>query len=1034
MIALNNIKIGVKLIGGSLLLAAVIVVGTALGYGGSKLLGDGMKSIYNDHTVPIQEVAFARGAMLTLRGDLYRFMLLPGERAQAEQAISDDIATVNQRMSQFRAGSLSQADEQELAKFDAAWTNYQQVALSLVADVKAGGLATEMESIKEGGKAGSAWQAVKQSLDNLVDLNVTQAGEDAKQGENMSNAAGLIMPVAGLIGVLIALATGIVLSRSLTGPLAKTVEMIQEMGKGHLGMRLRMNRRDEIGALANTMDKFADNLQSTLNGNLQRLAAGDLGFAVNFTDDRDEIASAEKEILDSLRGLVAETKRLTQAGAEGRLSVRGDANKFQGAYREVVQGVNDTLDAVIGPLNQGQQVLERMAVNDYIQRLPKDYSGDWKRFADAINAVQDQLLWTQKDILAIAAGDLGGLEGLRKIGQLSENDQLVPAMIEMMQTLKDLIEEMKQLTGAAVAGKLAVRGDATKFRGGYREIVQGVNDTLDAVIGPLNVAAEYVDRISKGDIPAKIAEAYNGDFNQIKNNLNTLIDAVNLLAVHVNVLTKSAAEGKLETRADALRHQGEFRKIVQGMNNTLDTVIAPLTEGRGLLAKMAVLDFTQSMTGDYQGDFRQFAEAINEVEYRMLRLQKFVTEVAVGDLGGLQELEKIGRRSENDQLIPAFIQMMQTLKNLIEEINTLTRAATDGRISVRGHADKFQGSYREIVVGLNQTLDAITGPIEETEQALSQVTQGELNILTNGNYKGDFARLGRSIETMAGGLKTMAVQTQQGVVNMTSAASQILASSTEMAATTREQASAVNQVTSTVQEIKASAEQVAQRAQTVAEQAQRASEAADRGMVAAEETIAGMEDIRVKVEAIAENILALSEQTQQIGDIIDTVTDIAGQSNILALNAAIEAAQAGEAGKGFRVVADEVRSLAEQSRQAAAQVKVILGDIQKATNLAVLATEQGSKGVNNGAELVKRTAQTIGELTQVVEGSAQAAQQIVAGVEQQTIGLDQIVIGMNDINQAAQQSAAGAAQSQKAAEDLNALAEQLQAVAAQYRV
>jgi methyl-accepting chemotaxis protein len=255
--------------------------------------------------------------------------------------------------------------------------------------------------------------------------------------------------------------------------------------------------------------------------------------------------------------------------------------------------------------------------------------------------------------------------------------------------------------------------------------------------------------------------------------------------------------------------------------------------------------------------------------------------------------------------------------------------------------------------------------------------------------------------------------------------SQILASSTQMASTTPEQASAVNQISSTVQEIKASAEQVAQRAQGVAERASQAALVAQKGKEAVSAAMGGMTEIEQKVQLIAENILALSEKTQQIGDIIDTVRDIAGQSNILALNAAIEAAQAGEAGKGFRVVADEVRSLSDQSRQAAAQVKVILGDIQKATNLAVMNTEQGTKGVNAGGELVNHTAETIGELSRAVEELAQAAQHIVAGVEQQTIGLDQIVIGMNEINQATQQSAAGAQESQKAAQDLTQLAAQL---------
>ena len=176
-----------------------------------------------------------------------------------------------------------------------------------------------------------------------------------------------------------------------------------------------------------------------------------------------------------------------------------------------------------------------------------------------------------------------------------------------------LVADAAMLSKAAVEGKLATRADATKHQGDFRKIVQGVNETLDAVIGPLNVAAEYVDRISKGDIPAKITDNYNGDFNEIKNNLNQAIDAVNALVADAVMLSQAAVEGRLATRADATKHQGDFRKIVQGVNETLDAVIKPVQEGSSTLAVMATGDLTVRMQGDYSGDLQLIKESINKV-------------------------------------------------------------------------------------------------------------------------------------------------------------------------------------------------------------------------------------------------------------------------------------------------------------------------------------------------------------------------------------------------------------------------------------
>ena len=200
------------------------------------------------------------------------------------------------------------------------------------------------------------------------------------------------------------------------------------------------------------------------------------------------------------------------------------------------------------------------------------------------------------------------------------------------------------------------------------------------------------------------------------------------------------------------------------------------------------------------------------------------------------------------------------------------------------------------------------------------------------------------------------------------------------------------------------------------------------------QTHESMSEIKARVESIAENILALSGQTQQIGEITATVNDIASQSNLLALNASVEAARAGEHGKGFAVVAVEVRNLAEQSKQATAQVKAILNEIQRATNAAVMATEEGTKGVDYGVQLTNQAGLTIEHMAESIGEGAAAAQQIVASSHQQATGMEQIALAMQSINQATLQNLAATNQTEKAARELSGLAHQLEGLVDQYKI
>jgi methyl-accepting chemotaxis protein len=182
-----------------------------------------------------------------------------------------------------------------------------------------------------------------------------------------------------------------------------------------------------------------------------------------------------------------------------------------------------------------------------------------------------------------------------------------------------------------------------------------------------------------------------------------------------------------------------------------------------------------------------------------------------------------------------------------------------------------------------------------------------------------------------------------------------------------------------------------------------------------------MHRIQEQMESIAESIVQLSEQSQAIGEIIATVNDLAEQSNMLAVNAALEATRAGEQGKGFIVVAQEVKGLAEQSKQATSQVRTILGDIQRATSTAVLATEQGSKAVEAGVRQSTETGEAIRQLAESIAEAAQSATQIAVSSQQQMVGMDQVALAMENIKQASIQNVAGTRQAETAAQGLHEL-------------
>jgi len=264
--------------------------------------------------------------------------------------------------------------------------------------------------------------------------------------------------------------------------------------------------------------------------------------------------------------------------------------------------------------------------------------------------------------------------------------------------------------------------------------------------------------------------------------------------------------------------------------------------------------------------------------------------------------------------------------------------------------------------------------------------------------------------------------------SLTSSSNEIAATMEEQERTANLQAASVNETTTTMDELGASSRQSEDQAEAAAQAAQEVLQLADNGNRTVEETVATMVDLKNKVAAIADQIVRLSEQTNQIGNISSVVSDIAQQTNMLALNASVEAVRAGEHGKGFAVVAEEIRKLADQSRQSAANISSLVSDIQNAINTTVMVTDEGTKTVNTGLAVTERTANAFSGVLESVNNVAMNNQQIVLNIRQQGKAVQQVLEAMDNINQGAQQTAASLSQVRAGTQQLSTTAHNLEAM------
>jgi methyl-accepting chemotaxis protein len=514
---------------------------------------------------------------------------------------------------------------------------------------------------------------------------------------------------------------------------------------------------------------------------------------------------------------VDEVMRLVNEVTSGHLDARGDVRRFSGQDAELVAVVNRMVDALVRPMRTASRAIDQIAHGRIPEFIIEEYPGEFNDIKRNVNT--------------------------------------------FLATMYGMHHEMQNLVRAITEGKLNTRGNDWDFEGNWQEMIKGVNQAIDAFVGPYRVAATYVDRISDGDIPDPLKSAYRGDFNQIRKNLNRLISTLNSFATDMQAMSEAHKAGEIDAVIPEGRFDGAYRAMAIGVNQGTRLHIDVL---------FRILDI---LTAYADGDFTPV-------------LERLPGKQAVAN-------EKMN-------------QLQQNLRTVVAELADLARAAVEGRLDRRVEADRFSGDWHTLASGINDTLDAVINPISEARGVLNRLSRYDLTARVHGDYRGDHAQIKDALNLTASALHDALVQVADLVARVSGAGTRIAEISQGVAAGAAEQARSVEETSSSLKEIGLGSVlnvEKAGQALTITKQALASAEA---GTSAAGRMIEAVQEIR-----------------HTTGDSLSIVQDIDGiahQTDDLARNASVQATHVGEASRGFAVVAQAVRDLAARSRDTAQQL------------------------------------------------------------------------------------------------------------------
>ncbi len=356
---LDNIRIKVKLIGGFLIIAVLILMVSIISYVNLKNINEEMTNLYTNRTIPIKEIGTAHSALLTVRGDVYKYVLIQDQRTTIKQTIDSNKITIQENMDAYRAGLLSDEEKLALAGFDKTLTEYYSAIDDILVNANNGDDTLVMKSISNGGDANNARNAVAEYLNKLEDINAKNAEQAKIEGDTTFADASRFLIILVVVCFLLAISMGVLISNNITGALGIVIAALGKISNGDLLRDMDqstkdkvINRKDELGAIGKTLVKVRMYLQS-MGDAANIIAKNDLTLTIQPKSEKDELGNAFLTMVNDLRNTVGQINENASnlAAASGQLASAAnqsgmDTNQISNTIQQVAKGTADQASSI----------------------------------------------------------------------------------------------------------------------------------------------------------------------------------------------------------------------------------------------------------------------------------------------------------------------------------------------------------------------------------------------------------------------------------------------------------------------------------------------------------------------------------------------------------------------------------------------------------------------------------------------------------------------------------------------------------------